>query len=58
MRVTTAIDFNDDERRLINAHYGRDGLATRETIQNWMAGAVQTELAELEREHEKQDAQP
>lgn len=35
VRVEYAVVVNDDIRRAIRMHYGRDGLATREEVKEW-----------------------
>jgi hypothetical protein len=36
IRISYAIEVDDDFRRAINRFYGKDGLATREDVVSWM----------------------
>lgn len=35
VRISYTIEIDDDARRAINLHYGRDGIASRDEVQNW-----------------------
>jgi hypothetical protein len=35
VRVSYTVDATDALRRALNAHYGREGLATREQVKRW-----------------------
>lgn len=35
VRISYTVEVNDDIRQQINAHYGRDGLATRDEVRRW-----------------------
>lgn len=35
VRITYTAEVSDEERRAIRAHYGEDGLATREEVKNF-----------------------
>jgi hypothetical protein len=35
VRITYTVDVDDNFRRAVNEHYGRDGRATRAEIHRW-----------------------
>ena len=35
VRITFTIEVDDDERRVINNHYGKKGLADRDEVRSW-----------------------
>jgi hypothetical protein len=36
VRITQTIEIDDDYRRAINQYYGREGLASREQVRDWI----------------------
>jgi hypothetical protein len=58
VRVTYTVNVTDDYRRAIRAYYGRDGLATRAEVQQWLwsyGNSMDDDLAEPWAEEEEEE---
>lgn len=59
VKISYTVDVDNDFRRRINAYYGKDGLATREEVQQWyyMHGQnMNDDLNDIKLDDEETDA--
>lgn len=53
VRIAYTVDVDDDFRRAINVHYGKDGLATREDVKRWYESYGDSMNVDLMNEYEQ-----
>lgn len=54
MKTRFLIELSDDERRALAAHYGKPGLATRDTVRGWVESLISATMDEIQSEYDEE----
>lgn len=58
LKVKVIFEFDEIDRRALNAHIGKTGLATRDECSTWMWMALEATLQQIVAENEDDEETP
>ena len=55
MQVSVRFDFSDYDREALSHRYGKNGKATRTTIEEWMIGLIYAAIEDVRADYHAQE---